>query len=239
MYRFLLWRLAPFYAIALLVEFLSFGILLIAEHESIDWSFMPMIKTIGVLLKTTTFSFLFLLIPYVIYLCLLPTNKVNTKSDKCVSSTLYAIFVFYTLFEESMSLVFWGKFSAALNTQAVKYLIDIREIASDLTQNYLFAAYIVALGLITRIIVFYSRPFLLCNRPAPNWAKRLFYFSIYMCFCGLIVINNNEDDLHINENYYNNELSKDGTYSLANSIWKSNIKYKAMDMLKKIRHKKY
>ncbi len=226
MYRFLLKRLAPFYALILSVEFLTFGILLIAEQEYINWSFMPMIKTIGVLFKTTTISFLYMMLPYMVYLGLLPDKFVNTKADKNISTSAYSIFVFLVLFEETMSLVYWGKFSTAFDMLAVEYLFDIREVAGDIAQNYLFAAYIVALMFITRIIVLKTQSYLFCEPPFPKLAKRIFYLLIYICCCGLIYVNGNDDDLQINENQINNELSKDGTYSLVRSIWKAEFKRK-------------
>lgn len=225
MNSFLLRRLAPFYAITLLIEFLTLGILLLAMREYVDWSFLPMVKTVGILLKTTTISFLFVMLPYVAYLLFLPADKINSRLDKIITGGGFAIFVFANLFEETMSLVFWNKFSAAFNILAVEYLIDMREVADDIAQNYLFAGYIVSLLLISYLIVRRCRQYLFTSLPAPHWFKRLIYTLIYLSFCGLIYVNLNERELEIKENYFNNELSKDSTYSLARSLWKSGISY--------------
>ena len=56
MNSFLIRRLAPFFAAAVIIEFLTLCLLLLAERDYVDWSFMPMAKTLGVLLKTTAFS---------------------------------------------------------------------------------------------------------------------------------------------------------------------------------------
>ena len=48
MNSFLLRRLAPFFVAAVVIEFLTFALLLLAEREYVDWAFMPMIKTVGV-----------------------------------------------------------------------------------------------------------------------------------------------------------------------------------------------
>lgn len=226
MNSFLLRRLAPFFAVSIIIEFLTLSLLLLAEREHVDWSVIPMIKTIGVLLKTTVISFIFMMLPYVLYLFLLPQKYVNSKFDRCVTIAAYSFFVFLSLFEETMSLVFWDKFSSAFNFLAVEYLIDMRELAGNISQNYLFAAYLLALLIITFLIVRRSERFLLTDIPSPHWFKRLIYTLIYVSFCGLVYVNFNEQELEINENYFNNELSKDGTYSLARSFWKSNLSYR-------------
>ncbi len=226
MNSFLIRRLAPFFAAAVIIEFLTLCLLLLAERDYVDWSFMPMAKTLGVLLKTTAFSFMYMMLPYVFYLLLLPAKYVNSKFDRRVTVTGYAVFVFLNLFEETMSLVFWDKFSSAFNFIAVEYLIDMREVAGDISQNYLFAAYLLALLIITFLIVRRSERFLLVNIPSPHWFKRIIYTGIYAACCGLICVNFNEQELEIDENYFNNELSKDGTYSLVRSLWKSDLSYK-------------
>ena len=226
MNSFLIRRLVPFFAAAVIIEFLTLGLLLLAMREYVDWSFMPMVKTIGILLKTTAFSFLYMMLPYVLYLLLLPAKYVNSRFDRGLTTAGYSVFIFLNLFEETMSLVFWDKFSSAFNFMAVEYLIDMREVAGDISQNYLFAAYLLALLAITFLIVRRSERFLLTSVPSPHWFKRLIYTALYAACCGLVCVNFNEQELEINENYFNNELSKDGTYSLARSLWKSNLSYK-------------
>ncbi|MBE6447826.1 MAG: hypothetical protein E7018_00800 [Alphaproteobacteria bacterium] len=229
---FLIRRLAPFFVVSVLVEFVTLALLLSVERSYVDWAIMPMTKTVGILLKTTTISFIFIMVPYVLYLWLMPAKKINTQIDKNITKAIFGIFVFYNLFEETMSLVFWNKFSAAFNMTAIEYLLDMREVASDITQNYLFAAYIVGLLLITRLVVRTFDKYLFVQVPSPHWFKRTVYAMIYLSFCGLIYVNINENELEINENYYNNELSKDGTYSLGRALWKSNINYKELLPLK-------
>lgn len=225
MNSFLLRRLAPFFVATVAIEFLTFGLLLLAEREYVDWAFMPMIKTVGVLLKTTSISFLYMMLPYVIYLLILPAKYVNSKFDHFIASANFSIFVFLNLFEETMSLVFWEKFSAAFNFIAIEYLIDMREIADDISQNYLFIAYIAALIIITFLIVRRTEKFLLTSAPYPHWFKRTIYTAIYLLCCALIYVNADEQELQIDENHVNNELSKDGTYSLVRSLWKSDLTY--------------
>ncbi|MBQ9732039.1 MAG: hypothetical protein IJV97_03005 [Alphaproteobacteria bacterium] len=233
MYRYLLWRLAPFYVIALICEFLSFGILLAVEQSVVDWSFLAMIKTIGVLLKTTTIAFLYIMLPYMTYLCMLPNKYINSKFDKNLTMIVFAAFVFYTFFEETMSLVYWNNFSAAFNSEVVEYVLDLNEVIASLSNNYIFFAYILALFALTHWVVIKSKCFLWQKSLNFSLAKRIIYWLIYFASCLLIFFNCNDDELKIDENQINNELSKDGTYSLGRSFWNNKTDIYKVYILKK------
>ena len=145
MNSFLIKRIIPFFLAIIAIEFFAFSILLIANQEHVDWSFLSMIKTIGILLKTTSFAFLYVIMPYVFYLLLIPIKYINTKIDKILTQTTFALFVFFNLFEESMSLVFWEKHLSSFNQEAVQYLINIPEQINEISRDYLFITFIVAL----------------------------------------------------------------------------------------------
>ena len=232
MYRFLLWRLAPFYVVALICEFVTFGVLLSVEQNLVDWSFLPMIKTIGVLLKTTTIAFIYLMLPYMTYLCFIPAAKINSPFDKNLTTIVYASFVFFMIFEESMSLVFWNKYSASFNNKAVEYMLDVNEVSSSLTHNYLFFGYILALFAITHLVMIKSKPFLWYPKQITGVGKRIFYWVVYAVCCAMIFVNFNDSELKINENIINNELSKGGTYSLVSAFWHSKSWYFKLHLLK-------
>ena len=228
MNSFLIKRTIPFFLVVITIEFFALSILLISNKEYVDWSFIPMIKTIGILLKTTTFSFLYVMFPYVFYLLIIPPKYINSKIDIFITTTTFTLFVFFNLFEESMSLVFWEKFSSSFNQEAIKFLIKIPDTTNTINGNYLFISHLVALIIIALLITRRSQKYLFTNNltTPPNWIKRFIYGLLYFTCCSLIFINLNEDELQIKENHYNNEISKDGSFSLAISIWKSDISYK-------------
>lgn len=232
MNSFLIKRIIPFFLAIIAIEFFAFSILLIANQEHVDWSFLSMIKTIGILLKTTSFAFLYVIMPYVFYLLLIPIKYINTKIDKILTQTTFALFVFFNLFEESMSLVFWEKHLSSFNQEAVQYLINIPEQINEISRDYLFITFIVALLIITFLIVRCYGKYLFTPMPQLQWHKRFIYIFLYILCCCLVFVNFNEDELRIEENTYNNEISKDGTYSLALSVWKNNLSQKDFSLFK-------
>jgi len=218
--------------VALICEFITFGVLLSVEQNLVDWSFLPMVKTIGVLLKTSTIAFVYLMIPYMTYLCFIPANKIYSPFDKNLTTIVYASFVFFMLFEETMSLVFWNRYSTSFNNKAVEYMLNVNEVSNSLTHNYMFFGYILALFVITHLIMIKSKPFLWYPKQILGIGKRIFYWLVYVACCAMIFVNFNDNELKINENNVNNELSKGGTYSLVSSFWQSKSLYLRFYMLK-------
>lgn len=225
MNSFLLRRLLPFFIFTITIEFVAFGLMSINEREVLNWSFLPMTKTVGVLLLTTTVSFLYLMIPYVIYLTILPRNKVNSKTDRIITIAMYAFYVYLTLFEEAVSIIFWQEFSSAFNFIAVDYLIYTQKVFSNILQSLPIVWYLAGLVIATVIIVITTKNFLFNNMLNPKLFKRFFYTCIYLIFCALTFINTNDSELNVDKSRVNNELAKEGTYSFFSAFWHNEISY--------------
>ena len=72
MNSFIVRRLIPVLIFSLVIEALELLILTFLKYQELDLSFFSMVKTSGVLLLTTAVSTLYLLLPYVFYLLILP-----------------------------------------------------------------------------------------------------------------------------------------------------------------------
>lgn len=193
--------------------------------SQIDWSFFPIVKTIGVLLLTSMVSFLYMVIPYVIYLTFLSAKKQNSLMDKTITLFLYTLFVSSSLFEEASSLVFWEEFTAAFNFIAVDYLVYTHEVLSNIYQSYPVVWFILGITAATAVIVLSTKRFLFTDVKASGFGKRIFHLIIYILICILAFLNIDISKLEINTNRYNNELSKEGTYSLFSAFLKNELSY--------------
>ena len=74
MNSFLVRRLIPFYIFAIISELLFKIGLCIYHWSEIDYSFFSLVKTTGIISLTTSVAFIFMVIPYLIYLLFLPKN---------------------------------------------------------------------------------------------------------------------------------------------------------------------
>lgn len=197
----------------------------VENRSQIDWSFFPIVKTIGVLLLTSMVSFLYMVIPYVIYLTFLSAKKQNSLMDKTITLFLYTLFVSSSLFEEASSLVFWEEFTAAFNFIAVDYLVYTHEVLSNIYQSYPVVWFILGITAATAVIVLSTKRFLFTDVKASGFGKRIFHLIIYILICILAFLNIDISKLEINTNRYNNELSKEGTYSLFSAFLKNELSY--------------
>ena len=229
MQSYLIRRLAPFFIFNILTELTFMIALLVQNAAEVDFSFFPLVKTTGVLLLTTTVSFLFVMLPYVGYLLLLPQKYQNSRLDKTITLLSYAFFVFSILCEETASQIFWSEYSSAFNFIAVDYLLYTNEMLKNLDQAYPVLWILAGILIAAVIIVMLTRRFLLTSIPAPKFPRRLFQSSIYAVVCILALMNIDIAKLEI-KNPYNNEIAKEGTYSLFRSFWKSEVNYDSFYM---------
>lgn len=225
MTSFLIRRLLPFFVFVFFIEFARVGYQAFDSYAHVDWSFLAVIKTIGVLILTTAVSSLFMLIPYVLYLTLLPSRKLNSHLDRTITIIFYTLFVSGNLFEEASSIVFWEEFTAAFNFIAVDYLVYTQEVLSNIYQSYPVIWFLLAIAVATILIVVFTSRFLFTNLTSSSFPKRAFHFIIYATVCGLAFANIDMSNIEVNKNRYNNELSKEGTYSLFSAFFRNELSY--------------
>ncbi|MBQ8465221.1 MAG: sulfatase-like hydrolase/transferase [Alphaproteobacteria bacterium] len=225
MNSFLVRRLVPFYIFAIISEFILKLGLAFYYHQEIDFSFSSIIQTIGVLSLTTSVAFIFMALPYVGYLLLLPQSKVGSKTDKILTTLFFSGFVFFTYIEIIASALFWHKFSSAFNFIAVDSLIYTNQIGFNLLRDYPVVWTIIGLGTATIITVYFCHKYIVPQCHSPKIILRLFHSLIYCFICLLAFRNVNPANMQISNNRFNNELAKQGTFSLCDAFWKNEINY--------------
>lgn len=225
MNSFIIKRLIPFFIFTVAVESLFICFEFINNHQVLDFSFLSVLKTLGVRMLTTTVAFLFAMIPYMLYLLFLPQSKVNSKPDKIITTTIYSVFVFVSLFNTAASAVFWEEFQSAFNFIAVDYLVYTNEVFANIWQSYPVVWIISAIIALSAVIILFSHKYLFMAENTPPFLKRLFYTATYVCVCFLSYANIDISDLEISKNRYNNELAKEGFYSLFSAFLKNEIIY--------------
>lgn len=219
-------RLIPFFVVTVISEGLYLLLQLINNFGVLDLRPLALVQTLGVLLLTTLVSFLFMVIPYVLYLLFLPSARVNGRVDRAVTYSLFALFVFLTLFEKAASWVFWDEFQSAFNFIAVDYLVYTHEVIANINESYPMGWILSALLLLTAVIIYAGRRFLFPAPTSPHFGRRLFSTAVYALVCLLAYHNVDISRLEVTSNRYNNELAKEGTYSLFSAFLKNELPYK-------------
>ena len=225
MNSFLVRRLIPFYAFAIISEFIFKLGLALYYHQEVDFSFFSVIQTIGALSLTTSVSFIFMALPYVGYLLILPQAHTGKLADKILTTLFFSGFVFITYAEIIASALFWHKFSSAFNFIAVDSLIYTNQIGFNLLRSYPIVWTTVGLSIATVLTVCLCRNYIIPQVNSPKFPLRLFHGLIYCFICFLAFRNVNPAQMEISTNRFNNELAKQGTFSLFDAFWKNEINY--------------
>lgn len=79
-------RLAPFLIVYLVYELIEVAILAFLQQTGTDWNSLTLLRLLGNLLVETCSSFLYLIIPYLLYLAALPKAFHGGKTDHVLTT---------------------------------------------------------------------------------------------------------------------------------------------------------
>lgn len=215
MYSYLIRRLLPFFVVAVSAELLELIIVSFLKHTELDLSFLPLIKTSGVLFLTTMVAFLYLMLPYVFYLLFLPATLQNSKFDYILSTIIFSLFVFFCLTEESLSV--W-----LIYTKNTKITLDSNGVWSSLLNNWLILCdnlhVFTAIVFVSIAVILLGIPYVFPKIPAPKFSRRLYHSAIYILICSFTYINIDIKQLKIDAKQLNEVVSEEGSYYIIKTI---------------------
>lgn len=218
-------RLLPFYIATLAIEFVETCVLCFVERANLDWSFLAITRMTGIALLQTTVSFLYLAIPLMIYLVALPKNKVYSHFDRIFTFLVFTLFLIVNIFEEVSEAIFWEEFASTFNFIAIDYLIYTKEVIGNIFQSY---PVVPILGLIVLVSVFLAYVFRRTlypkvTPPALGYRFLSLFGLILLCVVSFFTVDIKMAET--GENRYNNEITKDGLYSLFSAFIKNELNY--------------
>ena len=224
MNSFIVRRLIPVLIFSLVIEALELLLLTFFKYQELDLSFFSMIKTSGVLLLTTTVSTLYLMLPYVFYLLILPPKWQNSPIDRLITVTSFSIYVFFTTIEETVGILLWKDYNTALLFENRNYWEYICEIYQTVSEFYPVVLILTVIAAFTFVCVRLTKQFLFTGLPSPKFGRRLFESCLYVIVCTFAYMNIDIEKLEATANVYNNRMAEEGTYSLIKVIDKQEVK---------------
>ncbi len=110
--------------------------LLIKQLTDIDSPFyqIALAFLIGMVHDLAFFSYL--LIPFVLYLLVLPNRIYQSKTHKIISFSIFFTCIYLLFFIELSEWTFWDEFGVRFNFIAVDYLIYTHEVVSNIIESY-------------------------------------------------------------------------------------------------------
>ncbi|HTJ48782.1 MAG TPA: sulfatase-like hydrolase/transferase [Cyclobacteriaceae bacterium] len=208
------------------ISLLTRIVLLIKSASSVDFSF---INVIGIFILGLFFDLVnagYFLIPFILYLWLMPDKIFRKKWHRFILFGLFTIFTFILLFNATSEFFFWDEFNARFNFIAVDYLIYTTEVIGNIRQSYPIELIISLLVLITVGLVWLLRNIIALSsehtfrfKQRSLWAGALLLLPVIFFF----TINNK---LHqFSKNTFVNELSGNGMYELFAAYLNNELDY--------------
>lgn len=227
------------------ISFIGRTILLLTDFIHVDVGFIPLLKLYGVGLFYDLVASSYYIIPLVIYLTVVPNKLFKMKIHKLLFLSLFFIATYLLIFNAVSEWFFWEEFGKRFNFIAVDYLVYTHEVINNILESYPIPL-LVSIILIINIILFsfiirktslITRTFG-SNQTFIQRAKiGIFFLLLPILFFNILEAQNLSK---VSNNQYNNELAKNGFYSLfsafRNNTLDYNVFYKTKDTATVMKH---
>lgn len=171
---------------------------------------------------------MFFVLPYSIYLALLPLKWHRSRLNKWITYTASFLAVLISMFSFFAEFTFWGEFQSRFNFIAVDYLVYTYEVVNNINESYPLPILITGMLAASLLVIFsfhkknyFTGSFYGSTRLLPRSAVALGIIAIASFYS--IVIGN--DLAETGKNRYQNELSKAGIYSFFSAFKNNELNY--------------
>ena len=226
-YRFL----GYFLIIFLSISFIS-RIVLFADSFSLnDHSLLALFKVFIVGFFYDFIAYSYYIIPFVIYLFLIPQKWFNSKIHKIISLIVFFGVVYSIVFNAFSEWFFWDEFGKRFNFIAVDYLVYTHEVIQNIRESYplplLLGIIFMITGSIFLIIMTKMAGFSQFFKDDSSYKNRFLVTVMLLsipCFSFVDMQKQNIAN-HISSNRYDQEISKNGLYSLFSAFRNNELDY--------------
>ncbi len=223
--------LVYFLALFLGISFVSRGALILYSFSSVDTSFFELLKIFSVGLLYDIIAYFYYIIPFVIYLFLIPQKIFNSKLHKIISLVIFFLVLYGVVFNGFSEWFFWDEFGKRFNFIAVDYLVYTNEVIQNIQESYPMPLLITVIFLITGGIFYglsrlthgfenlFSDYSTYRSRVMPSIILLLLPLLLFFLF------NKQNVATSVSGNRYNQELAKNGFYSLFSAFRNNELNY--------------
>jgi len=226
-YRFLGYFFIIFVSISLVTRIALFTY----AFSLVDSAFFALVKLFSVGLFYDVVAFFYYIIPFVIYLFLIPQKIFNAKLHKSISLVVFFAVVYGVIFNGFSEWFFWEEFGKRFNFIAVDYLVYTHEVIQNIRESYPMPLLIGGIFVITAILFmwFYKKTdaFVKIFEDDSTYKERFIatLVLLLMPIVFFIVLEKQTMANNISLNRYNQELSKNGFYSLFSAFRNNELDY--------------
>jgi phosphoglycerol transferase MdoB-like AlkP superfamily enzyme len=226
-YRFL----GYFFIIFLSISFLSRTALLVYSFTVVDTSVIALIKLFLVGFFYDVVAYFYYIIPFVLYLFLIPQKWYNSKIHKVLSLVVFFTVVYAVVFNGVSEWFFWEEFGKRFNFIAVDYLVYTHEVIQNIRESYpiplLLGAVFVVTCLIFYVLSKRTKGFEKLFEDDSTYKERAWMTLVLLLvpILSFIFLQKQTIATSSSPNRYNQELSKNGFYSLFSAFRNNELDY--------------
>jgi len=191
-------------------------------------------------------AYFYYIIPFVIYLFIIPSRVFNSKIHKIISLVIFFAVLYGVVFNGVSEWFFWEEFGKRFNFIAVDYLVYTHEVIKNIQESYPMPLLISVIFIVT-LLIFYiiakkSYLFETFFDDTSSYRSR-FPVTIALLIVPIIsfyALDKQSISATVSQNRYNQELSKNGFYSLFSAFRNNQLDYyefyKTQDNKKVLKH---
>ncbi len=204
------------------------SVLLIKSLDMVDFTFFQIFKiyTIGGFYDLVAASYL--VIPFVLYLLILPKNLWMHKIHRYITYMFIYIILFALVFYSFSEWFFWDEFGVRFNFIAVDYLVYTTEVIGNIRESYpmgILLAVIAVLAALLFYMLYKYRIITYMLKDDRRLKQRLVPALFYLALPIIFFVGVTQAYAKISKDQYNNELAKSGLYSLFSAFRNNTLDY--------------
>ncbi len=205
-------------------------ILLFANFNELDFSLVILIKLFLVGLFYDFVAAVYYAAPFAAYVALMPDRIFNNKFHKYILWLFLFVNINLLVFNAFSEWFFWDEFGKRFNFIAVDYLVYTQEVIHNILESYPIPLLLTAVFIISSVILYFiykKRAVLGFAFDSPQgYLQRLKVAAVFILVPVLFFnILDKQSLADISNNQYDNELSKDGLYSLFSAFRNNTLDY--------------
>jgi phosphoglycerol transferase MdoB-like AlkP superfamily enzyme len=212
------------------ISFVVRTVLLVADFNHIDSDLISLIKLYGIGLFYDLIAAFYYIAPFAFYLIIAPNKMFNSKIHKYIIWFFVLAQIYAFSFNGVSEWFFWEEFGKRFNFIAVDYLVYTHEVINNILESYPVPL-LVSIVFLVSISVFYIVYKKTSILETAFTCKQSFIQRLKLGFIFLILpfvffnLFNKQEFSKVSNNAYNNELAKNGFYSLFSAFRNNSLDY--------------
>jgi len=216
------------FIVFVIISFISRTVLLGMSVSEVNTEIFSLLRVYFVGLFFDTVAFSYFLIPFVIFLMFIPNRFFNSGFHKWFAYIAYFIAFAVIIFNGVSEYFFWEEFGVRYNFIAVDYLVYTTEVLTNIWESYpipLLVSTIVLIDLAIIYLIFEKKLLVDSLQGKSTFRSRMITGTALLALPILSFLIVSFNWAEKTPNRYNNELSKNGIYSLFAAFLNNELDY--------------